>query len=541
MGFIRRRLVDINYSSRRSRLFEEEKPAVAPVDLKPTREEPEQAIPPPKPHAAFMHDTPIEDDRRPELSYASPYDNAREYARRHCWRDGSLALFAWAGKFWEWCGRIYEEVAEADMRARVYPFLDNSVRLEITKDEQRWVRFRPKPNHVRDLIDGLRAGVALPAWVVPPMHLDTGEHAGGVLMFKNGLVDVRTGEKVSATPKHWIHHGLGYEWKPETRCPVWDGFLESIFPGDQESKAAVEEGLGLSMTEDVSFQKGFLLIGATRGGKGTILQIGEALCGSYISMDLNTWMQGKDREGMIGRKMIAFPDVRLKEPKWYGAKFDPGGIDHKSQGLLLKITSADQITIPQMYESAWEGVLFGKVWIASNKTPNFNDQILATTRWIYIAFDISFKDREDLTLAARIIANELPGLAARCLWKYRLAKARGKLTQPAKGLQLQTAVAKSSDPFTQFMMETFVADPNGTVTFKTAYEELISWNKRHGRNLTESIIPQNFQKYARGIAGFQNIKNAPRPHDTPRRLAGMRLRNVKDLDEEFDDDTNQAQ
>ena len=87
------------------------------------------------------------------------------------------------------------------------------------------------------------------------------------------------------------------------------------------------------------------------------------------------------------------------------AKFDPGGIDHKSQGLLLKITSADEITIPQMYESAWEGVLFGKVWIASNKTPNFNDQILATTRWIYIAFEISFKDREDLTLAAKIIAN----------------------------------------------------------------------------------------------------------------------------------------
>jgi putative DNA primase/helicase len=526
------------------RVDENVEPLYQPKEKSQARPEAEQPkpLPLPKPHAPFMDDDPIEDDGRPpQLSYGAPYDNARAYARRHCWQDGSLAMFYWGDKFWEWDGRIYEEVTDADLKARVYPFLDGSVRLEITKEEQKLVRFRPKPTHVKDLIDGLKAGLALPAWAAPPMHLDTGLRAGGVLMFKNGLLDLGTGKMVPATPKHWIHHGLEYEWKPGAPCPEWNAFLESIFPKDQQSKDAVEELLGLSMTEDVSFQKGVLLIGATRGGKGTIIQIGEALCGSYINVDLNTWMQGKDREGLIGKKMLAFPDERLKEPQWYGAKFDPGGIDHRSQTLLLKITSADEISLPQMYDGVWKGRLFGKVWIATNKTPNFNDQVLAITRWIYIAFEISFLGREDLTLADRIIANELPGVAGRCLGKYHGAKARGKLTQPDSGLHLRTDVVKTSDPFTQFMLETFVADPNGTVIISEAYKELLVWNRKRGGTLTEKIIPQNFRKYVRGVAGFQYVESASRPRDeegnpTPRRYAGMRFRDAKDRDKEFDGD-----
>ena len=89
------------------------------------------------------------------------------------------------------------------------------------------------------------------------------------------------------------------------------------------------------------------------------------------------------------------------------------------------------------------------------------------------------------------------------------------------------------------MMETFVADPNGTVTFGTAYRELVEWNKKHGHNLTESIIPQNFQKRVHGVYGFAAVTNAPRPRDehgnmTPRRLAGTRLRNAEDQDKELE-------
>ena len=93
------------------------------------------------------------------------------------------------------------------------------------------------------------------------------------------------------------------------------------------------------MTEDVSFQKGLMLIGKPRSGKGTTLRISEWLGGTraFISLDLDKWLQGEfSGEAMIGKKVLAFPDVRLKEGKWYGQNFDPGGVDYKSVQRLLK-------------------------------------------------------------------------------------------------------------------------------------------------------------------------------------------------------------
>jgi len=495
-----------------------------------------KAIPPPKPHAAFMDDDPIEAGDRPVLSYAAPYDSARAYARRHCWQEGSLATFAWGDKFWEWDGRIYEEIAPADLRARVYGFLDGSC-VRGGPPNFELSRYRPKPTHVSGVVDGLGAGLALPSWAEPPMHLDTGLRAGDVLMFKNGLLDLRTGERVPATPKHWIHRGLNYPWKPDALCPDWDAFLERAFPGDQQSKDAIEEGLGLSMTEDIGFQKGFLLIGKPRSGKGTILRVGEALTGSYVSMDLDKWLaDDKASEPLIGRKMIAFPDVRLKEGQWYGLRFDPGGLSYKSVQHLLKIVAGDKITLGRKYISAWEGVLFGKVWFVSNKYPNFNDPVLPT-RWIVIAFEVSYAGREDLTLSDRLIANELSGIAARCLAKYHLAKARGKLTQPTRGLRLSAEVAKSSDAFTQFMMETFVFDVDGLVSSPVAYQKLVRWCGSHGRaDLLERIKSQNLRRYMRAVPGFEGIEKGPRPHGEDRTIAKIRLRTKEEREKDFDDD-----
>jgi putative DNA primase/helicase len=367
------------------------------------------------------------------------------------------------------------------------------------------------------------------------MRLDTGAHAGEVLMFQNTLLNVKSGAQVPASPKLWIHDSVNYAWDPQAKCPGWLAFLASIFPGDQEAQDCVEELLGLSMTEDVSFQKGALLIGKPRSGKGTILRIGEALTGSFASMDLDKWNGEKACEPLIGKKMIAFADVRLKEGQWYGPRFDPGGVDFKSVQRLLKITAGDKITLERKYISAWEGVLFGKVWMASNKHPNFNDLILPT-RFIKIPFEISFAGREDNTLSVRLIANELPGIAARCLPAYHRALRHGRLIQPRSGERLGAEIAQSSDAFTRFMSETFVSDPQGTVTYSWAYQLLKDWCAEHGRqDLLERIIPQNLRKYIRGVPGFQDVENAPRPHKTPRRLARIRCRNKQEREKDFEE------
>src|SRR5262249_43745854 len=103
--------------------------------------------------------------------------------------------------------------------------------------------------------------------------------------------------------------------------------------------------------------------------------------------------------------------------------YDPGGMDHASKEMALKITGADDQTIRRKYNPvAWQGVLPMKMFLISNKIPNFNDLILEL-RFIKIAFKVSFRDRADRLMREKLEA-ELPGIANRCLSGYRRLCAR---------------------------------------------------------------------------------------------------------------------
>ena len=90
----------------------------------------------------------------------------------------------------------------------------------------------------------------------------------------------------------------------------------------RKTQECIEEQLGLGMTNEVKFQKGFLWIGKKgREGKGTLAFILERLCGSgaYASLSFHTWLRGEySSEVLIGKKVGVFPDVRFKDVKWYG-------------------------------------------------------------------------------------------------------------------------------------------------------------------------------------------------------------------------------
>ena len=274
---------------------------------------------------AFAKEEPDYDEEPAVLSLSASYDNARTYARRRCFRDAALGVFRWHGKWWQWDNQTYGELPEEQLHAYVAAFLDVSRRREGT--EAQLVRFRPAPKHANDLIHFLADGLLLPAWADPPMRLDTGERLGDVMMFANGLFNVRTGERMAdPTAAYWIYASVPYELRFDVGCPEWLAFLERAFPGDPDAHAVVEEALGLSMNEDRSFQKGMMLVGEPRSGKGTILAVLEGLLGSgnCIGVDLNKWMEGENsRAGLISKRAIVFADVRLKPEKRYGTNLDP--------------------------------------------------------------------------------------------------------------------------------------------------------------------------------------------------------------------------
>ncbi|HKF12905.1 MAG TPA: phage/plasmid primase, P4 family [Xanthobacteraceae bacterium] len=455
----------------------------------------------------------------------APYDNAKVFMWRHCYREGVLAVYWYDGNFWEWNGRCYAKKKMDDIEKDVWTFLDDA------RSSQSQGRFLPTPSNVGDLIKGLKALVAIP--FDPPCWLD-GRPAGNMLVFRNGVVDIDSGEIVKPTPKLWIHHELGFDYDPGARCPLWERWLGEVFAGDAETRECIEEQLGLGMTTDIRFQKGFLWIGKKgREGKGTLAFILERLCGSgaYASLSFHTWFRAEySSEVLIGKKVGVFPDVRFKEGKWYGQNYDPGGIDHVSKEWVLKITGADNVTIGRKWQSVpWQGALPIKLFLISNRIPNLNDPILVS-RFIMIAFNVSFADRMDVTMRDKLAA-ELPGIANRCLGGYRRLCQRGRFIQPKSGIELGKEVARSSNPIRAFIDDRCVLGVGGEVRPIVLFNVFRSWCEDNGQVelLKRITTPSHLSKELKNkIEELAELKTF-REHGEDRVYLGIRLKTRAEL------------
>jgi putative DNA primase/helicase len=485
------------------------------------------------PVARFGNETPRTPDTVPAtLAQSSPYDTAKEYVRRQCFREGALATYFWQNEFWEWNGRHYATIEPQIIRDRVYAFLDGS-RKFVGGDEL--TRFRPTPKLVNDVLDALKAGLVLAAKYQAPMWIDTEACATDVLVFRNGLVNVRTGETMELTPRLWVHSAVDYGYEPQAKCPVWEWFLEKVFPGDKASQDFIEEWLGYGMTMETKFEKAAMFIGKSRSGKGTIAFVQRELIGdgAYVGLSLTNWLSNENSaSGMIGKRVGVFPDVRVKPGKHYGASYDAGGITYPSIEMLLKITGRDHVSIGRKYSvKFWEGQLRLKLTLISNDPLNFNDARLVS-RFIKINFPVNFYGREDPDLREKLRA-EISGIANRCMAAYRRLVGRGKFLQPQSGIALEQKVLAETDPYTAFVNDLFVIDPLGMVNCGLVKIKFDDWCRERGRldlrasTPTGSLLTQRLKS----VAGLEQLRTM-KPHGQQRQYVGLRLKSKEERESE---------
>jgi putative DNA primase/helicase len=453
------------------------------------------------------------------LDPGAPLDNAREFARRRCHRGGLSEVWFWQEQFWRWNGQYYTAYSKEAIRGDGWNFLESAVR-KYTEA----VRFKPRKTHIDEMLDCLKS--SLPLECSAQLWLDTREDAKDWVVFKNGVVNVLTGDMRPLSHRLWAQSGLDFDWLPEAECPTWQWFLEDVFPGDAQSQQFVEEWAGYCMTGETKFEKAAMFIGPKRSGKSTIAHVIGRLVGdgAYVGLSFNDWLATpKAAQTLIGKRLGVFADVRLKQGRAYGQNYDPGGIDHRSSELLLKTIGRDKVSIGRMYGEAWNGVLQIKFMLISNEVPNFNDPAgTAPTRFVKIEFPHSKFGKEKIDLRARL-DGELGGIAARCVAAYRRLCQRGAFVQPDSSARLETKVQAASDPFLAMVHECFVWDGTSTVSKDGAWLLAERWcfdNKRPDARVAKN----KFGARLREVPGFEHLADAPRPHAGQRAWFGLRVR-----------------
>jgi putative DNA primase/helicase len=267
----------------------------------------------------------------------------------------------------------------------------------------------------------------------------------------------------------------------------------------------------------------------------------EALSGSagYVSFSLNTITRGENsQECLIGRRSACDPDVRLKPGKQYGsARYDPGGLDHATVSLLLKVTAGDPITIPRKWIGAWHGALPTKVTLVSNEPPNLNDPAL-TKRFINVHFGVNFEEagKMDVDLKKKL-KGELPGIAARCLGAYRRLLAEGHFIQPRSGLALAKTVFAKTQGHAEFVDACLVTETGGEVQCSAVWNAFVAWCGVSGRQdvMKETPTPQLLSGKLKKLIGRGKVRTM-KPHNGLRVFVGFRLKTKAEKGEAWDDE-----
>ena len=447
------------------------------------------------------------------LDRKTPLRSAAMFVAAHFLKQEKRTLHFHECLFYAWCGTRYCETSEADIRAKVYSFLDTAV---CARARGEAAPFSPNRTTVTDVIDALKAVTNLSNAIHAPAWLDTppGVSADEVIACANGLLQLGSLKLLPSTPEFFGLNALDFSFDAHASAPkVWLRFLEELWPNDAQAIDTLQEIFGYFLTTDTRQQKVFLVIGPKRSGKGTMARVLRRLLGAdnVVNPTLDGLARNFGLAPLIGKPLAIISDARI------GDRADHHAIAER----LLSISGEDSVTADRKYLSAWTGRLPTRFLILSNELPVVSDASGAlASRFIVLTLKNSFFGKEDLGLTDQIVV-ELPGILnwAICGWK-RLME-RGHFVQPGSSAEMIQAMEDLGSPIKAFLCDECEIQPGLTVLVDTLFNAWSRWCGQQGRG---SGTVQVFGRDLRAALPELTMSNPREGSDRRRTYRGLGLK-----------------
>ncbi|MEY8095848.1 DUF5906 domain-containing protein [Falsihalocynthiibacter sp. S25ZX9] len=276
---------------------------------------------------------------------------------------------------------------------------------------------------------------------------------GLAMHVKNGILCVVTDKLYSHTPRCFNLTSVDAEWhgdKDISEKP-FGKFVASITT-EGEQMLPLQEYFGYSLTSMTKMQKGLMLIGKRRSGKGTILRtLGKLLgTGGVHTIPMQQFSNTFPMQGAETAAIIALPDIRTDKNTYFGPVAE----------TMLTAIGEDPLTIQRKHRTPWHGRLLAKWWAIANSVPSLHDPdgVLAS-RFIYVNLgDVSFFGKEDVDLEAKITAD----LDSVLIWGVaglRRLLAQGKFTETSRGQKMAEQARVRQSPVSAWFEENLEIDP----------------------------------------------------------------------------------
>ncbi len=287
--------------------------------------------------------------------------------------------------------------------------------IDVSPDEQakhirKWSLDSENQGRLRAMI-GLAASE--PGVPVVPERLDGDPY---LLNVRNGTLDLRTGTLLPHRREHLITKLAKVAYDPRAQCPTWKTFLSQIMDGNERMIGFIKRALGYSLTGDVGAHVFFVLYGAGRNGKSTLLLTLQHLMGDYSRQAAPDLLidSGKGDNSSPGRAaaLASLQGARLV----VASETESGG--RLAEAAVKAMTSGDKISAKFMGQNWFEFDPTHHIFLATNHRPKIKGSKADLGIWEKIKpipFNVTIsREKRDRTLPARLLG-ELPGILNWCM------------------------------------------------------------------------------------------------------------------------------
>lgn len=321
-------------------------------------------------------------------------------------------------------------------------------------------------------VSRLRAMIDLAAPELP-VTLDSLDTNGWVLNCPNGIVDLRTAERLAHDRDQNITKLCPTEFEPGARAAVWERFLSDVFV-DDDLIDFVQRLLGYCLTADVSEQKLPIFYGSGANGKSTLLNAFMQVVGTdYAMQAMPDFLMEKRGEAHPTEKASLFG-------KRFVSCVETESSRKLAESTVKLLTGGERIQARRMREDFWEFEPSHKLVLCTNHKPIVagNDHGI-WRRLLLIPFSQRFEGKRiDKHLPEKLRA-ESAGILAWLVRGCREWQQQG-LNPPAVVTSATDAYRSQEDTIGRFIDEQCERGPNVAVPFKALYEKLVSWCEESG-------------------------------------------------------------
>jgi putative DNA primase/helicase len=325
-------------------------------------------------------------------------------------------------------------------------------------------------SNVRRLLEKQLIGPEPDQWDADPWLLCT----------PSGIIDLRTGARVTPNPRLYISHCTRVPYNPSATAPTWERVVSQWFEGDADFVAWLQRDLGYSITGLIGEQTWNLLHGDGANGKDKLVGIVRQILGDYATVaNSSTFMEG----GSPGDGASASPDLA----RLLGVRFVDSGettgrkINHQR---VKEMTGGGRLTARNLYGPLFDFAPRFKLWLHTNARPTVSDTSFGFWRRVIgIQFRVQFDEQSnpprDNDLEQKLLA-ESEGILA---WLVRGAREYHRLGLkpfPNKVREFVADYQGDNDIVGAFCAECVIAAPGERTKSSAVYLRFRHWCEDSG-------------------------------------------------------------